>query len=52
MSDDQNPQYLTDAAKAANAAIASGDQKGYEDIMGAFERNVDIEKAKKDMGRK
>jgi len=45
----KEPEYLTDAAKALNKAYATGDEKMADDVHGAFDRHVDIEKAQKDM---
>jgi hypothetical protein len=45
----EKSEYLTDAAKALNKAYATGDQKMADDVHGAFDRHVDIEKAEQDM---
>lgn len=49
---DDRPQYEIDAAKALNRASATGDQKMAEDVLAAFDRHTDLERARRDMDTK
>jgi hypothetical protein len=47
--EEEQPQWVTDAAKALNKAYATGDKKMADDVHGAFDRHCAIENASKDM---